>query len=101
MIRGCNAAMVNYALTEEMKPVKSIVFFNTEFTDNEIVSASLNRIAAMQGNISISQSEQYRVLPTGLIVKKGLVFHPFLFKDIPGFTPDFENIHDLRKKTTL
>lgn len=97
MIQGCNEAVVNYALTDNMKLVHMVTFYNSNDCDIEHVCSSLNEICKRQGNISICKAFLYKILSLAKVAKnKSFDFHAILFKDIPGYVPDQDRVSDCR-----
>lgn len=102
MIQGCNEAMINYALTEDMRLIRMVTFYNSKDSDSEHICSSMAEVCKRQGNISICKTLMYKILSLTKVVKRGINFHAMLFKDIPGYTPDPNCTSDCRtsKQTT-
>lgn len=96
MIQGCNEAMVSYALTNDMKLIRIVTFYDSNESDYEHINASMNEICKKQGNISICKAFIYRILSIAKVIKRGIEFHTILFRDIPGYTPDPNYTSDCR-----
>lgn len=95
MLGECNAAMVNFALTDNMKLIRSVTFFNTKDHDMESISASCNYCNRAQGNISLSKNIAYRIFSFNHVKRMGINFWAMLWKTIPGFRFD-KSYHDCR-----
>lgn len=100
MIQGCNEAMINYALTEDMRLVRMVTFYNSNDSDSEHICSSMAEICKRQGNISICKALMYKILSLTKVVKRGINYHAILFKDIPGYTPDPDLTSDCRTHNT-
>lgn len=100
MIQGCDEAMVSHALTDDMRLVRMVTFYNSKDIDFEIVAGAQNRICQKQGNISISKSLLYSIKSLTKVLKRNINIHAALFKNIPGYTPDPDNTQDFSKHKT-
>lgn len=96
MLEGCDFAMVNYALTDDMKLIRTVTFFNNQEHNMESISASCNYFCQSQGNISISKIVMYKIFSFSKIKKSGIEFYSMLWKTITGFIPGHRT-HDCRK----
>ena len=87
MVSGCNAAMINYALSENGKIVRIITFFNTAESDLESISASHNYYCKSECKFIASKNVMFKIKSFNNILKYGIEFWAMLWKKVEGFTP--------------
>lgn len=93
LIAGCNAAMVNYALSDRGKIIRVITFFNTKDSNLENISASHNYLCKNEYKFIISKNFMYTIKSFSNIKKSCIDFWAMLWKKVEGFTPP-ECTHD-------
>ena len=87
LVEGFNAAMVNYALSENGKIIKVVTFFNTRDTDLEIVSASHNYLSKNEYKYVISKNVMYKIKSFNDLKRYCIHFWAMLWKKIDDFVP--------------
>lgn len=87
LVEGFNAAMVNYALSENGKIIKVVTFFNTRDTDLEIVAASHNYLSKNEYKYVISKNVMYKIKSFNDLKRYCIHFWAMLWKKIDDFVP--------------